>query len=398
MVIVLVMYVVKVVAKIGVGEHVNSPMIAGDGYHNVADIFEALLVLGTIYFARLPPDGKYPFGRRGIESGLSCIIGLVLCLLAFKFAAEAVLGLLAWIPSLTETVASINPFKREPLLMGPQYFWWVVGVTGGSAVLSFFVSRYQIRIGKSAGHESLVADGEETKSDALIEATVLSGILAEYLFGQPNFEYLFTGFVAWKMGGTGIEILKRGLGGLMQKSIGKEHEDVITEMVDVMAGVKVHDLKTFRIGPTAVVLMKVKTRSRVQTHELLKQAIVEKTREYLRDSDFGDAEIFVRFGPPRPRQFRIGLPVRFAGKKARIADTLSEASVLRVCDIVDGVIERWEDCELSEDIDKRPKFVAKKRIRTLYVFRPHPKEERALGALDIGYAEAPSFIPEEMGC
>lgn len=399
MVIVLVMYVIKVIAKIGVGDYVNSPMISGDGYHNIADIFEALLVLGAIYFARLPANDKYPFGRRGIESFLSCVIGVVLCALALKFAIEAVLGLVAWVPSWSEAVNGANPFYRGPVIMGAQYAPWVIGVTAGSAALSFIVSRYQIRIGKSEKHESLVADGEETKSDALIEATVLTGVLAEYFFGEPNIEYIFTAFVAWKIRGTGMEILRRGLEGIMQKSIGKEHEEVITEIVDVMAGVKTHDLKTFRIGPTAVVLMKVKTRSLVQTHELLKQAIVEKVREYLQEHDFGDAEIFIRFGPPKRKQFRIGLPITHRFGHARIAKTLSEADVLRICDVVDGIIERWQDYDaLPENIDARPAYVSEKQVRTIYVFSPDQKEERALAQVDVAYAEAPSFIPEEMGC
>ena len=94
MVLVLVMYIVKVAVKLSVGGYVNSPMITGDGWHNVADIFEALVVIGALVISRLPKSEDYQFGRMGIESLFSVLVGGWLCIMALNIGAHSVFGLI----------------------------------------------------------------------------------------------------------------------------------------------------------------------------------------------------------------------------------------------------------------------------------------------------------------
>lgn len=53
------MYLVKAICKIGLGSQINSPMIAGDGFHNLADILEALAVIAVIWVAKRPVTNDY---------------------------------------------------------------------------------------------------------------------------------------------------------------------------------------------------------------------------------------------------------------------------------------------------------------------------------------------------
>src|SRR3989338_4771991 len=79
MAVTLAMYVCKVFAKVAVGSYVNSPMIEGDGFHNIADILESIIVITILVIARRPPTDTYPFGRKNAESIFELMVGCVLC-------------------------------------------------------------------------------------------------------------------------------------------------------------------------------------------------------------------------------------------------------------------------------------------------------------------------------
>jgi len=158
--IVIAMYIVKATLKITIGTDINSPMIAGDGFHNVADIAEALAIIAVIFVAKLPTGNEYPLGRKNIEFFSSLAIGVGLLSLSVKFALASIVGLLSYFPALDTMARTLLTLPvHEPLLMDWQTFPWVVGITAGSAILSLLVSRYQMFVGKAAGHASLVADG-----------------------------------------------------------------------------------------------------------------------------------------------------------------------------------------------------------------------------------------------
>lgn len=365
MAVVLAMYVAKVVAKIGIGERVNSPMITGDGYHNVADIFEALLVVATIILARRPQNGNYPFGRKNAESIVAVFIGGGLLVMAGKLLLQSLFGLASWVPGL-DRLAGLNPFRHEPLLMGPQFFWWVFGVTAGSVLLSLIVSRYEVSVGKRSGHDSLVADGKETMSDAMIELATLAGVCGEYAFGEARIEYVFTLVVAFKMAQTGREILARGLDVLLQRSIGADHERALRDEVMATHGVTdLAELKTFRAGDKVIVIMKVITRAGTAAQKLMKHAMVARLVKYLRAREFTDGGFFIRFDPPDPQRHRVAYPVTRDGAHATIAKSLDGATHLRVCDIEDGEVVRWKDLALDGGRDAAEALLKEKRVRSL---------------------------------
>ena len=207
MVIVAAMYIIKSIVKVTLGTAINSPMLTGDGLHNIADIFEALAVILVIKVSMRPPSEKYAYGRKNIEFVSAGAIGLVLTGMSALFAVKSVTGMLASFPNLDTAVRGFIPLPAfEPLVMSASHFPWVVAVTAGSVVLSYFVSRYQIGVGKRTGHDSLIADGEETASDGRIELVALVGVLAEYFFHAPWIEYPLGIVIAFLIFRTGKEL------------------------------------------------------------------------------------------------------------------------------------------------------------------------------------------------
>lgn len=393
--VVIVMYVAKALCKITMGNSINSPMVAGDGWHNVADIFEALAVVAVIFVARMPSSKEYPFGRKNIEFFTKLLIGGGLAFMAVRFAVSSVVGLLAMVPSVDQAVRAIVPLPvHEPLIMSSGTFPWIVGITAGSMLLSLFVSRYQIFVGKQSGHASLVADGEETASDGRIELVVLLGVLAEYLFHAAWIEYPLGLVVAFLIGRTGIELFLDGWRVLLQHSIGGEHEEAIRSLCARTPGVMdISRLKTFRVGPTAVCMLTVVTRHNNGACEYIKYGITHAVNEYLLDNDFKGCEIDIEFKQPDAEFHRVAYAIVQDAAGSVIAPTLTSATHLVVCDVEHGKVKRATQEPLPAD---PAGMLVEKRVITLFVLKKDGDVD-ALYDHGIDVVAAPSYLPAVMG-
>ncbi|NQV90761.1 cation diffusion facilitator family transporter [Candidatus Uhrbacteria bacterium] len=356
MVVVLCMYVAKVAAKLTIGQMIHSPMIEGDGWHNASDIFEACVVIATIWFSRLPASDSYPLGRRNIESIFSVVVGVFLALMSIKIAWFALVGL-----------AHIKD-GHATLILSSQMAPWVLGVTGGSALVSLFVSRYQIRVGKATGHEALVADGEETASDGRIELATFVGVCGEYLFDAPWIEYPFALIVAGLMVKTGGEIFSRGMGALLQRTIGPEHDEAIRNIVSNMYGIeRVAQIKTFRTGNKVILILKVLSQAQPRVTRLMKEAVAVHIARYLREQEFEDGEFFIRFDSPPSDFHRRAVLIHYIDDLPRVATCIKDATHVIVCDVEYGGVTRATNHQIpDQDLDERIKhlgeLLVKKRV------------------------------------
>lgn len=391
--IVIVMYALKSFFKITIGTSVNSPMISGDGYHNLADILEALAVIAVIFVAKLPTGNEYPFGRKNIEFFSSLAIGAGLLFLSLQFALKSVVGLLSFFPSADSWTRALLPLPdHQPLVMDSATFPWVVGITAGSVILSLLVSRYQISIGRSTGHASLVADGEETSSDGRIEMVVLAGILAEYIFHAAWLEYPLGLVVAYLIMRTGLELFGGAWKVLLQHSLDSEHEDEIRRLCMRVPGViSVTALKSFQVGHTAVVMLTVETRRKSETISHMKYGIEYTLRNYLLGDHFKECELQIRFTRPQPERHRVAYALRIDGDSKVIADNVDAATHLIVCDIERGGIHR---SKLEPKPDNLLAFLQEKRVSALYLFG---EPTGTLGLPGVQVRQVPSYIPQALG-
>lgn len=388
MAVVLCMYLVKVTTKLTIGDWANSPMISGDGWHNAADIFEACVVIATIWFARLPPSDTYPLGRKNIESLFSVIVGALLVFMAIRIGWSSASSL--W-----------GAMGGEPvgLIMGPHLAPWVMGVTGGSAILSLFVSRYQIRVGKKTGHEALVADGQETASDGRIELATFAGVCGQYLFDAPWIEYPFALLVAGLMIHTGKEIFSRGMGALLQRTIGIGHDQAIATIVGGLYGVEgVGQLKTFRTGNKVVLIMKVLSRAHPRAQRLMKEAMAYHIANYLRGQGFEDGEFFIRFDAPLSDFDRRA--VLLDGNR-RVAQSIQDAVSVVVCDVEHGIVTRATEHPIpGEDASRRKallEFLLEKRVTEVVIYGPNRPSGYSQGKMNPPFYSGSSNQPAVYG-
>lgn len=390
------MYAIKSLLKIYFGTKINSPMIAGDGYHNAADILEALAVLLAIWVSRRPTSDDYPFGKKNIEFFTSLLIGIALLIMGFNFALQSLVGLTSFFPEVDTALRNVLPLPAfHPLVMGDNTFGYVVGLTVGSVITSFLVSRYQIAVGKATGHESLIADGEETASDGSIELITVLGVFGEYFFHAPWLEYPLGLLVAFLIANTGRELLTRGLRVLLQHSIGAEHEREIRSRSLAVVGVEaLASLKTFQIGSTAVCLVTVVTEHDSSTIAQIKYGLEFVLNDYLIGAGFKESELHIKFQKPDAEQHRIAYAVVVRGEDVVIATTLEQATNIFVCDVKHGDIVLSKKEPKPDDIAD---FLRRKRVSRLYLFtgEGHGFAKARIGDAEI--ASCPSFQGHLLG-
>lgn len=403
--LVIVMYIAKVIAKMAIGSSINSPTITGDGYHNSSDIAEAFLVIAILVFARRQADDKYPFGRKNAESIFQLAVGVLLGSMALQIGFRSLRGLVEYLPPVKHALERfITLPAHEPLRMGPEYFWWVTGVMAVSAVLSVLASWYQIYVGRHSGHASLVADGQETRGDGVIELVVLVGVLGEYLLGAPWLEYPLGLFVAGLLVRTGWENLSDGWRKLLQRSIGAEHEAAIRDTALETHGVlAVAELKTFQAGDMAVLIMKVTTRCGAQAALDIKSALAARIGPYMAESGFDEWDHYIRFDKPEPARRRIAYAVTLGpdadilAGRAPAARGLADATHFMVCDVEDGRIVRVKTVAASGDPAQKVRLLQDKRVSELRAFAVEDAALQTLSAAGIAYADTVTYLVDPAG-
>ncbi len=388
MTIVISMYVVKVCAKLSIASVVHSPVLAGDGLHNLADIAQALIVILTVFYARQPSDA-YPFGRKSAESLLSLFIVAGLLFTAGVLVLNSIdklLGLELDLPHF---------LKTEKLAIQPQYLWVLIAITLGSFLLSLIVSRYQVTAGKATGDGAVVSDGQETLGDGWIELATFFGVIGEYLWHIAWLEYVLSLVVAGLIIRTAYEIGAPAKAELLKKSIGREYEDEITRIVNSGRGARLLELKTFRVGSsTAICILKIETDA--QTAEAMyyqKHGFVARIVAYLKSAGFTDADYYVRF------EHKVGSEERYAYGIIKtkgaivIAPALKDATHFRICDVMHGKCIRAFDEEKQPDPVKQ---LTDHKVSTCYFLDPRLSDAAMLPS-GINYKSVPYYALAVLG-
>ncbi|OHA04878.1 MAG: hypothetical protein A2934_00900 [Candidatus Sungbacteria bacterium RIFCSPLOWO2_01_FULL_47_10] len=304
---VIAMYAVKVILKLGVGFFVGSEMLIGDGFHNLSDIGEAFIVIMAMKLARRKPNERFPLGYMNIESLGSLVIGVLLMLLAFRMILVSVAGglsfagigvassVLSWVYHAEST------FDSGELLI-------LIAVTLSSTIVSVFMSRLEIRAGKRLGSQLMVDDGKETKSDAWVEGMTFAGVIANFFTHSAAPEFIVVAFLGYKLFSTGREIIKPALDTLLLRSIDREHEKGIMDIAKNSGVLGVESLRTMRVGRRMVVVnAKLLVPPTMTTSEqvLHKYALCRSLIMFLADCGYLDAKYEIRYGFPNEPPFEI---------------------------------------------------------------------------------------------
>jgi len=404
-----IMYVAKWLSKMEVGAWVNSPALIADGFHNLADLIEVGLVMFFgVYLGNKPRSGKYPMGRKRIESFLVLIISMALFWLTYDTFTKSFSGLISLYQPLDQPLRAflpsfIFPEVKPQLLTGNAFV--AVGLTASlSAVISMTIGRYEIASGKKAGMMSMVADGQETLSDGRVEIGSAIGFSLKFglifLLGErfPStipligsvIEYSLGLIVAYMVMRTGIEMLSNSLKVLIALSIGEDKVQAIRDLLARIEGIKdVKELITFSDGTTATCILTVGTKASSKAHGPLHRTIERRIKQYLAQfDDFLNQEVWVSFVRPTFELLREAQAIIIEnGDEEMNAPTLADATHLRIYDKnQDGKRQRAVDVPLAgmtlPDIVKK---LEDKGVQSVAVFIGNDTERRAIEVVNIRY-------------
>lgn len=186
--ITLVANVAVVVGKVTAGLAANSLSVLADAAHSSVDAWNNVMALVLARVAAKAPDEDHPYGHAKFETLGALAIVAFLSVTVYELVGSAILRLAG-----QGELPIATPFVAAVMLV--------------SAVVSFFVARYEEGYGRKFHSEILLADAAHTRSDVFASLGVLVGIGLVGL-GYPQADAVFTLLVAIVIARAGWRILK----------------------------------------------------------------------------------------------------------------------------------------------------------------------------------------------
>ena len=206
-----------------------------EAVHSLSDFVTDIIVLVFVKISCKPKDKSHDYGHGKYETLALTIIGIALMAVAIGIIVKGAMKIVAWIHG--ETLAA----------PGMLAFWAAVV----SIVLKEAVYRYSIFKARKLDSKAVEANAWHHRSDALSSVGTAVGIGGAVFLGQhwtildPIASVVVGAFIVK----VAFELLKNGIGDLMEQSLPEKVEDEIMAMVAALPGVsEPHNLRTRRIG------------------------------------------------------------------------------------------------------------------------------------------------------
>lgn len=162
LIITLLLNLLVMVIKAGVGGWTGSLSLLADALHSVTDSASNVLGIIAIRFSLPQPDRDHPYGHQKFEAvgalGISAFLGIA-CFEILKGAAERLFT------------------KSHTVELSAPVLWLVILVLG----INIFVAFYERAVGQRIGSNILIADAQHTMSDIWITITVLLSLIGVWL-------------------------------------------------------------------------------------------------------------------------------------------------------------------------------------------------------------------------
>ncbi|MBR5958630.1 MAG: cation transporter [Salinivirgaceae bacterium] len=223
------------VGKIAAGIVGRSGAMIADGIHSVSDFVTDLVVMIFVKVSAMPKDEDHDYGHGKFETLATIIIGLAL----FGVAVG-----IFW-KNVNHVAAVANGQSIEP----PE------AIAFAAAAISILVKealyRYTRWVGEKVDSQVVVANAWHHRSDALSSIATLLGIGGAYFIGDKwcILDPIAAIAVSVLIAKVAYDLIKPGIGEMLECSLPKEQEDEIEQIVlNNKHFSDVHNLKTRRIG------------------------------------------------------------------------------------------------------------------------------------------------------
>jgi cation diffusion facilitator family transporter len=213
--------------------------LLSDAAESVVNLVAAVFALVIVHWAARPPDEDHPYGHEKADYLSAGVEGSLILLAAVTIAYSATRRLL-------------DPQPISAVGIG-------LSVSVVASAINLFVARKLMAAGRE--HRSLVleADGRHLMTDVWTSVGVVAGVALAAITGWQRLDPIIALLVAANIVVTGVSLVRRFTGGLMDRALPPDERAAIEEVLQRYAGQRVqfHALRTRGAGRRAFVAVHV---------------------------------------------------------------------------------------------------------------------------------------------
>jgi cation diffusion facilitator family transporter len=227
--------VVLLVFKFVAGFVGHSAAMVADAVHSLSDFVTDVIVLVFVRISGKPKDKSHDYGHGKYETLAMTIIGMALLVVAIGIVYGGVMKIAAW----------LNGHQLEA--PGTLALWAALL----SVALKEAVYRYSMVEARRLNSQAVEANAWHHRSDALSSVGTAVGIGGAIFLGQrwTVLDPVASVIVGLFIVKVSIDLLRNGIGDLMEQSLPDEVEAEILQLAASVPGIaEPHDLRTRRIG------------------------------------------------------------------------------------------------------------------------------------------------------
>ena len=213
----------------------HSAAMLADAIHSLSDFVTDIIVLVFVRISGKPKDKSHDYGHGKYETLAMTIIGMALLAVAIGIVYGGVVKVSAWLSG------------QELEAPGMLALWAALL----SVVLKEAVFRYSMVKARQLNSQAVEANAWHHRSDALSSIGTAIGIGGAIFLGQrwtvlDPIASIIVGLFIVKVS---FDLLRNGIGDLMEQSLPDEVETEILQLAGSVPGIsEPHDLRTRRIG------------------------------------------------------------------------------------------------------------------------------------------------------
>ena len=204
--------------------------LLSDAIESFVNLAAAVMALVLLTIAMTPPDKKHPFGHNKAEYFSSAIEGILILLAAIAIGVTSI-----------ERI--INPRELQEIGTG-------LLISVAASLVNLFVALTLLKAGKRYNSITLEADARHLLTDVWTTGGVLLGILIVYFTGWLILDPVIAIIVALNIIFSGIKLIKRSVGGLMDEALPEDIINTVKKILDKYKDDEItyHSLYTRKAG------------------------------------------------------------------------------------------------------------------------------------------------------
>ena len=287
---------ILIALKLAAGAITGSIAIITEAIHSSIDLIASVVALVSVRRADVPPDEDHPYGHEKVENLAAAIEGMLILVGAGIIIFEA-------------TRRLVTGSEVESLGVG-------IAVIGFSVVANLAVSAFLARRAKEHDSPALEGDAAHLRADALTSIGVLVGLLLVEITGEAAFDAIAALAVAVAIVVSGIRILRRSGGVLVDEALPPEELDRIEAAItaaQIPELIGYHKLRARRGGARRDVALHAQFRDGTSLERA--HAAAHELRDAIR-RELPTADVLIHVEPEASHREMVDSPLRWGDSQA----------------------------------------------------------------------------------